>query len=346
MTTQKRRKPTHFKLDDPAIVKEIEELEQAESQSLEKEADELRNELPAPEIEPASASKGFQSKLMPWGLLLFTSILGLLGLSLIAAISNTLTAMIARADWLAVLAICLIALAILSAAIMVLQDIIALSQLSKLSSLAEKGRHIHSDNALKDARKYVNSINELYEYRSELAWQTARLKEHKKTIMDGAEVIELVDSELGAKLDEQASNVITATARKVSLITAIAPGPFIDMAAVAVLNIRMIRSISEVYGVRPGFFGIIKLIRKVLTHLALSGGIAVTGDLLRPLIGSSIAGKISRRLGEGIFNGGLTIRIGLSATEIARPIPYVSIKRPSFTRLATSALNLTIKKSA
>ena len=119
-----------------------------------------------------------------------------------------------------------------------------------------------------------------------------------------------------------------------------APGPFLDMAAIAYLNLTMIRKLAELYGVRPGWWGQIRLSRNILAHLALSGGIAITSDLLQPLIGTSIAAKLSKKLGEGLFNGALTIRIGLSAIELTRPIPYVASKPLSFKALVTSSMKL------
>ena len=34
--------------------------------------------------------------------------------------------------------------------------------------------------------------------------------------------------------------------------------------------------------------------------------------------------SLSRRLGEGVFNGALTARIGAAAVEVCRPLPFIA----------------------
>ena len=34
--------------------------------------------------------------------------------------------------------------------------------------------------------------------------------------------------------------------------------------------------------------------------------------------------RLSRRLGEGAFNGALTARIGAAAVEVCRPLPFIA----------------------
>lgn len=278
------------------------------------------------------------SALITWGGLLLTSLLGLLALWASTSLIEGITALFRRNDALGWLAVSLAIIATLSLAALIARELLAIRKLKKLATLNSLGKKIHLENKSKPARNYLARIKSLYKDRPNRRWYLDRIRTKENEIMDGREVLEMIDTELGAPLDREARTIISTTAKKVSLITAIAPGPILDMAAVTVLNIRMIRKIAEVYGVRPGFFGQIKLARNVITHLALSGGIAVTSDLLSPLIGTSIAAKLSKRLGEGLFNGALTIRIGLSAIELTRPMPYIKEKRLSFAALVTSSL--------
>jgi len=337
MTNQNKRTPKTFDPKDPEIKEQAKAEEKRRAAAIEKDINLDLNVAPHPEH--------LSKKLFSWGTLLLASALGLLALALSATIVQSIGNLISEPGLISRLALTLIGLALLSAIILILKDLIAVSKLAKLANLKEKGGKCHSENKLKPSRKYAATISNLYKSSNHLSWQIARLKTHENTIMDGSELIELVDKELGSELDKEAKKIITLSARKVSLITALAPGPLIDMAAVAFMNIRMIRKIAEIYGVNPGLLGSFKLTRKVLAHLALTGGISLTSDLLSPLIGSSIAAKLSRRLGEGIFNGGLTIRIGLSTMEIARPIPYVSTEKPSFKSIAVNALSKTAKSN-
>ncbi len=323
------QKPTLFEPDDSSItiVSEPEEPVKPNPSGLE----------PLPQIAPPAAS-WVSTKLFSLGFLLISSVFGLFCLWASAALLSSLETLIARNDILGWTALALVIIAVFSFCLLILKEFIGLWRLKNLGYLRARGMQIYDENKLKPARDYLRDIKYLYEHTPERQWMLDRLTGLSSQIMDGREMVDLIDQEIGARLDKDACTIIANHAKKVSLITAIAPGPFIDMAAVAFLNLRMIRKIACVYGVRPGFWGQMRLARNVITHLALSGGIAITSDLLHPLIGTSIAAKLSKKLGEGLFNGALTIRIGLSAQALTRPIPHVKTKPPSFSKLATSSL--------
>jgi putative membrane protein len=54
----------------------------------------------------------------------------------------------------------------------------------------------------------------------------------------------------------------------------------------------------------------------------------LTDDLLGQFLGQDILRRLSRRLGEGAFNGALTARIGIAAIAVARPLPFRATKPP------------------
>ncbi len=292
-------------------------------------------------IPPASKSPStIKSRLISWGFLLFSSLAGLFALWLSATIITSIQTLFKRNDLIGWAALILAVLALLSLTILLIREIRAIFKLKKLGNLKSTGQQIYNDNNLKPARRYLKNIKQLYGDAPERRWIIKRLEEKENEIMDGRELLELIDQQVGSTVDQEARKIISETARKVSLITAIAPGPLLDMLAVTMLNVNMVRKIAQLYGVRPGFWGMSRLARNIISHLALSGGIAITSDLLQPLIGSGIAAKLSKRLGEGLFNGALTIRIGISALEITRPIPYLVAKKLSFAKIVSSSLQL------
>ncbi len=88
------------------------------------------------------------------------------------------------------------------------------------------------------------------------------------------------------------------------------------------------RRIAELYSGRPGFFGFLKLAKSVGAHLVVTGGMAVGDSLLQQVVGHGIAAKLSARLGEGVLNGLLTTRVGISAMAVCRPMPFAALKQP------------------
>ena len=95
----------------------------------------------------------------------------------------------------------------------------------------------------------------------------------------------------------------------------------------------MLRRLATLYGARPGTLSLLALARMVVTHIVLTGGIALGDDVIQQVIGHGLTAKLSARLGEGIFNGALTTRIGIAAIDVCRPLPYIEVQRPRFREL-------------
>ena len=91
---------------------------------------------------------------------------------------------------------------------------------------------------------------------------------------------------------------------------------------------QLIRRIAAIYGGRPGLLGFLKLLRSIGAHIAITGGMAAGDSLLQQFVGHGIAAKLSARLGEGVLNGLLTARVGLSAMAVCRPLPFATKRAP------------------
>jgi putative membrane protein len=98
--------------------------------------------------------------------------------------------------------------------------------------------------------------------------------------------------------------------------------------------VRLVRRVAEIYGGRPGLLGLVKLARSIGAHIAITGGMAVGDSLLQQLVGHGIASRISARMGEGVLNGLLTARVGLSALAVCRPMPFSVDKAPGVSDVA------------
>ena len=121
-------------------------------------------------------------------------------------------------------------------------------------------------------------------------------------------------------------------------MTAISPRAAIDMVFVLVNALSLVRKLAVLYGGRPGALGVLKLLRQVVSHLAVTGGVAVTDSLLQQLIGHGLAARLSARLGEGMVNGLLTARLGLLAVDVVRPLPFHELPRPVLNDVAGALL--------
>lgn len=314
-----KRAPRAFSAGDSVIVTREEESPEEELTSLAPpEAPPSPNDLAAKRM-----TRGLK-----WGGILFSALGGLVVLGAGLWLNDLVTSLFARKDWIGWAALALLSIAALAAAMISLREAWALLRLRRLGRVRQDAESAlrHDDKSL--AQNAAAGVKRLYRSRAELAWGRARLADHENDIMDTRETLALTERELVAPLDAEARAIIAGTAQRVSVITAVSPVAVLDMVVVAAQNLRMLRRIATLYGARPGLIGLIRLARMVITHIVLTGGLALGDDLIQQLIGHRFVAKLSARLGEGLFNGALTARIGLAALDVCRPLPFLETSPP------------------
>jgi putative membrane protein len=139
-------------------------------------------------------------------------------------------------------------------------------------------------------------------------------------------------------LDQEAARLVARTATRVSVVTAVSPRAAVDLAFVLIAALGMIRRLAALYGGRPGMLGMVRLVRHIVAHLTVTGGIAAGDSLIQQVLGHGVAAKLSARLGEGVLNGLLTARLGLAAIEVARPLPFAALAKPALSDIAGDLL--------
>jgi putative membrane protein len=135
-----------------------------------------------------------------------------------------------------------------------------------------------------------------------------------------------------------ARRLVSSAAQRVSIVTAVSPRALIDVLFVFVASLRLIRQLARLYGGRPGALGMVRLLRHVIAHLAITGGMAASDSLVQQMLGHGIAAKLSQRLGEGMLNGLLTARLGLAAIDVTRLLPFTALPLPVLSYLAKDLL--------
>jgi len=226
------------------------------------------------------------------------------------------------------------AMTLFAAFALVLREVAAILRQSAIAKLHAALALARANDDRDAARKLTMRLCALYEKRPETARGRAEIADAAVQIIDGRDLIDIAERALLRPLDAKAQSEIATAAKRVSMVTAISPRAILDMLFVVAQIIRLIRRIAEIYGGRPGLFGFFKLARSVAAHVAITGGMAVGDSLLQQLVGHGIASKLSARLGEGVLNGLLTARVGLSALAVCRPAPFGVEKPPGVADVA------------
>jgi putative membrane protein len=268
------------------------------------------------------------AKTWSWGTLFFSAMMALSGLALTLWFTRFVSVTLAREDWIGWLATGLLGVMALAAAVLLLREIVGLFRLRRITQLRRDADAAKIGEDKKLAVSAVKRLKALMRDREELAWGHKRLADHERDVLSATELLRLADRELVTPLDRDARRAVVHSAKRIATVTAMSPWALLTTGFVLFENLAMLRKIATIYGGRPGFSGSLRLARLVVTHIILTGGLALTDDLLHQFLGQDLVRRLSQRLGEGVFNGTLTARVGTAALAVCRPLPFLETPEP------------------
>lgn len=291
-----------------------------------------------PRLEVETILKPGRSGLSFWTRLLLTSLTGLISMA-IGLWFWRLVDDLARANpYFGWAATALIALAVLALLALTIRELGGLSSLAAATQMREEAEAIAVSDDGPRAKALVRRLIAYQAKDPTTAAQRQAMESHLGEIIDGRGMLTLADRMLLLPRDEQARQVIASAAKRVSVVTAISPRAIVDILFVAAQSIMLTSRIADIYGARPGTLGFLRLGRRILGHLAITGGVAITDSVLSQLVGHGLAARLSSKLGEGVLNGLLTARVGLAAIAACRPLPFLAAEEPRLQDVAADIL--------
>ncbi len=330
---ERPRKPAAFRLDDPDVI--VTTPEQPPMRG--------RGVVVTPDPEPALPVPVEAIPLPPkrrwrWGTLFWSACGGLVLLGLGMSVARLIQDLFSYSDGLGYLGAVLAALAVVALIVVIARETLGLLRLATVERLHARAAEILINDDRAAGRTVVRELLSFERSTPHLARARADLETHLTEIIDGADLIRLAERELMAPLDVQARRMVSAAAKRVSLVTAVSPRAAVDLLFVLYTALSLMRRLARLYGSRPGTLGMIRVFRLVLSHLALTGGMAAGDSLISQMLGHGVAARVSARLGEGVLNGLLTARLGLAAIEVTRPLPFAALPPPALNDLAGELL--------
>jgi putative membrane protein len=268
--------------------------------------------------------------------------LALIGLS--TTIERGIVSLFEENAWLGGLASALAGLAALALLGLLGRETLSIWRQRRITAMREEAAGLRESRDIAAATAFVAALSRLYVRRPETARARGLLAGLERDVLDPADRLAVAERELILPLDIEARRLVAACAQRVSIVTALAPRAVFDVLFVAGQSLWLIRRVSEIYGSRPGFVGFLAIIRRVLSYLAITGGMAVGDSLVQQMLGHGIASRLSAKLGEGVLNGLLTARVGLATIEACRPLPFVAVPAPKLADVAGALIRKTAVK--
>jgi putative membrane protein len=273
-----------------------------------------------------------------WAMLFWCALGGLMLLAMGIAVSSLITDLFARNQELGWLGLALAILAMVSLFVIAVRETTGLMRLATVEKFRLRAAEMIANDDRIEARALVHELLALTRKMPHLARGRANLEGHLSEIIDGPDMVRLAERELMTPLDQQARKLISVAATRVSVVTALSPRAVVDVLFVFGTALILVRRLAFLYGARPGTLSLARLVRQVVMHLAVTGGLAASDSLIQQLLGHGIAAKLSARLGEGVLNGLLTARFGLAAVDLIRPVPFAALPRPTLSDLMSEVL--------
>lgn len=278
---------------------------------------------PDPETIPVAAPR------TNWLVRLLVTTAGLLvSLGLGLAADALIRDLFATNTWLGWTGLTILGLFLLALIVLLAREVGAVWRLRSLDHLKSRSLTALASDRLKDAQPIVTELKDIYAPRADLSRPLAQLKDNEAQFFDGGELVKYTERTLMAPLDARARALTAASARRVALVTAVSPRALIDVGFVIWESVRLGGAIARLYGARPGLWSSWRLVGAILGHLAVTGGLVLTDGIIEQLVGQGLAARLSQRLGEGVVNGLMTVRVGIAAMRVVRPLPFTTEPQP------------------
>lgn len=135
-------------------------------------------------------------------------------------------------------------------------------------------------------------------------WQTVQAHH------TGAERLELYQRLVSQPLKQSAEAIIQPAMLQGAGISLLSPNNLIHSLILLWRSAKLVRDIAGVYGVRPGFFGSLKLLKVAIENMIIQQGVDLLVDAGMQKVSQGVLGKVVEKGSEATTTGLLLRRLG------------------------------------
>jgi len=278
-------------------------------------------------LEPAPAVRRLWLRLLGAGAGLF--LLGALGLEIYDYLAGLFERSLLLGGGLALL----LAAALAGAFGVAASEIRSLRRLARIDGLRAEAAHLLGSEVHGRAEALLERVAEVYRERQDVREAVEHFRRQASDALDDGERLRLFAATVLAPLDRRAYGLVKAGARDIGALTAFSPFGLLDGLIVLARTLHMLRQIATLYGVRPTAAATLSLLRRALRNVLIAGVGEIASDAAVETAGASLLSVLSARAGQGAVNGLLAARLGLTAMQLCRPLPFAERELPSFRQL-------------
>lgn len=136
------------------------------------------------------------------------------------------------------------------------------------------------------------------------------------------EVLNIYDTLVVSEIEKEAQSIVKKSAFQSIGATLVMPNKIFETLTVLWINAQLLRTVAKLYGLRPGFFGSLRLI-KIVTENVLINHVSEeilnkTGEALLKEYAGSLLGTLSKRILMAGLSGALTSRLGNNLVSMCK----------------------------
>lgn len=189
------------------------------------------------------------------------------------------------------------------------------------------------------ARDFIQALDEHYQGKPQYVF-FKRAIENLPDYSNDQEILQHIDRVFLQPLDQEAARRVSAFSLQTAVGVSISPWALMDMMLALWRMVKMADEVAQVYGIRPSLAGRLSLLKQIGLQLVYVGATEVAmeqyfDELSQDALGGVFAARGLQGLGAGVYS----IRVGICAMKLCRPIAFSKMNEPRFSKMLGTMLS-------